>query len=93
MGKNAEIRLVASPVLGQVLGMVERGMFERLAREHGSDRYYKASRTWTHFVTTMFARTVEMRFDGGNMRRYTGSLPTGQQKNLVCDAAKEQCGL
>lgn len=54
MSKNAEIRLVGQPVLGQVLGMVERGMFERLVREHKSDRYYKAFKTWTHFVTMMF---------------------------------------
>lgn len=70
MGKDAEIRLVGQPVLGQVLGMVERGMFEKLVREHRSDRYYKAFKTWTHFVTMMFASTVEMRFDGGNMRGY-----------------------
>jgi Transposase DDE domain/Domain of unknown function (DUF4372) len=54
MSKNAEIRLVGQPVIGQVLGMVERGMFEKLVREHKSDRYYKAFKTWTQFVTMMF---------------------------------------
>lgn len=54
MSKNAEIRLVGQPVIGQVLGMVNRGMFEKLVREHKSDRYYKAFKTWTHFVTMMF---------------------------------------
>ena len=69
MSKNAEIRLVGQPVLGQVLGMVNRGMFERLVREHGSDRYYKALKTWTHFVTMMFGILSRCDSREGNVRR------------------------
>lgn len=77
MGKNAEIRLVGQPVLGQVLGMVERGMFERLVREHGSDRYYKVFKTWTQFVTMMFgilSRCDSMAETCEGMRTLAGKL-------------------
>lgn len=77
MGKNAEIRLVGQPVLGQVLGMVERGMFEKLVREHKSDRYYKAFKTWTHFVTMMFgilSRCDSMAETCEGMRTLAGKL-------------------
>lgn len=77
MGKNAEIRLVGQPVLGQVLGMVDVGMFRRLVREHGSDRYYKAFKTWTHFVTMMFgilSRCDSMAETCEGMRTLAGKL-------------------
>jgi len=77
MSKNAEIRLVGQPVIGQVLGMVERGMFERLVREHKSDRYYKAFKTWTQFVTMMFgilSRCDSMAETCEGMRTLAGKL-------------------
>jgi hypothetical protein len=77
MGKNAEIRLVGQPVIGQVLGMVNRGMFEGLVREHKSDRYYKAFKTWTHFVTMMFgilSRCDSMAETCEGMRTLAGKL-------------------
>jgi len=77
MSKNAEIRLVGQPVIGQVLGMVERGMFERLVREHKSDRYYKAFKTWTQFVTMMFgilSRCDSMAETCEGMRTFAGKL-------------------
>ena len=77
MGKNSDIRFVGQPVLGQVLGMVERGMFEKLVREHGSDRYYKAFKTWTHFVTMMFgilSRCDSMAETCEGMRTLAGKL-------------------
>lgn len=77
MSKNAEIRLVGQPVIGQVLRMVGRGMFEKLVREHKSDRYYKEFKAWTQFVTMMFgilSRCDSMAETCEGMRSLSGKL-------------------
>jgi hypothetical protein len=54
MSKNTEIKLVGQPILSQVLQLVDKIAFQHLVREKKSDRYYKAFKSWPHFVTMMF---------------------------------------
>ena len=54
MGKNTEIKLVGQPILGQILGLVDKWSFNQLVKNKKSDYYYKAFKTWPHFVTMMF---------------------------------------
>jgi hypothetical protein len=54
MGKNTEIKLVGQPILGQILGLVDKWSFKQLVKSKKSDYYYKAFKSWPHFVTMMF---------------------------------------
>ena len=54
MSKNTEIKLVGQPILSQVLQLVDKLAFQNLVRKTKSDRYYKAFKSWPHFVTMMF---------------------------------------
>lgn len=54
MSKNTEIKLVGQPILSQVLQLVDKVTFHNLVRKEKSDRYYKAFKSWPHFVTMMF---------------------------------------
>jgi hypothetical protein len=54
MSKNTEIKLVGQPILSQVLQLVDKIAFQNLVRKTKSDRYYKAFKSWPHFVTMMF---------------------------------------
>jgi hypothetical protein len=54
MGKNTEIKLVGQPILGQILGLVDKWSFKQLVKSKKSDDYYKAFKSWPHFVTMMF---------------------------------------
>lgn len=54
MGKVTEIKLVGQPIISQVLKLVDRNNFDRLVRKNKSDHYYKAFKSWSHFVTMMF---------------------------------------
>ena len=54
MSKNTEIKLVGQPILGQILKLVDKISFEKQVKKHKSDHYYKAFKSWPHFVTMMF---------------------------------------
>lgn len=54
MGKNTEIKLVGQPILSQLLDLVDKWSFKKLVKEQKSDYYYKAFKSWPHFVTMMF---------------------------------------
>lgn len=54
MGKTTEIKLVGQPILSQVLQLVDKVTFQNLVNKEKSDRYYKAFKSWPHFVTMMF---------------------------------------
>lgn len=54
MVKSTEIKLVGQPILCQVLKLVDRNEFDRVVKQKKSDHYYKAFRSWPHFVTMMF---------------------------------------
>jgi hypothetical protein len=46
-------------VFGQVLSLVPRGQFERLVREHGSDRHSKGFDSWTQLVSMLFCQLAQ----------------------------------
>jgi hypothetical protein len=54
MGKDTEIKLVGQPIFSQVLKLVDKWEFGKLVKAKKSDHYYKAFKSWTHFVTMMF---------------------------------------
>ena len=54
MSKNTEIKLVGQPILSQLLKLVDKWSFNKLVKEKKSDYYYKAFKSWPHFVTMMF---------------------------------------
>jgi hypothetical protein len=54
MSKNTEIKLVGQPIIKQILNLIDNTSFGKLVLEHKSDRYYKAFKSWPHFVTMMF---------------------------------------
>jgi len=54
MSKNTEIKLVGQPILSQLLQLVDKWSFKKLVKEKKSDHYYKAFKSWPHFVTMMF---------------------------------------
>ncbi len=54
MSKNTEIKLVGQPILSQLLQLVDKRSFKELVKEKQSDYYYKAFKSWPHFVTMMF---------------------------------------
>ena len=54
MGKNTEIKLVGQPTLSQLLQLVDKHSFRDLVKQNKSDYYYKAFKSWPHFVTMMF---------------------------------------
>jgi len=54
MSKNTEIKLVGQPILSQLLQLVDKRSFKELVKEKQRDYYYKAFKSWPHFVTMMF---------------------------------------
>lgn len=54
MSKNTELKLVGQPIFGQVLKLIDKWEFGKLVREHKSDYYYKAFKSWDHLVTMLF---------------------------------------
>jgi hypothetical protein len=54
MSESTNKTLVGQPILTQVLSLVNKNMFNGLAKKHKSDKYYKKFSTWTHFVSMMF---------------------------------------
>lgn len=54
MSKNTELKLVGQPILSQVLQLVDKNDFDKLVKKKKSDHYYKAFKSWAHFVTMMF---------------------------------------
>ena len=54
MSKSTSINLVGQPIIKQVLDLIDKTRFKQLVTDNKSDRYYKAFKTWPHFVTMMF---------------------------------------
>ena len=54
MRKNTEVKLVGHPIFSQVLNLVDKWEFSKLVKEHRSNHYYKAFKSWDHLVTMLF---------------------------------------
>lgn len=54
MSKATEIKLVGQPILGQVLGLIDKWDFKKLVKKKKSDHYYKSFKSWDHLVLMLF---------------------------------------
>lgn len=52
---NQGTHFSGQPILAQLLKLVPRVEVQRLAREHGADRYYKKFKTYEHLVAMLYA--------------------------------------
>jgi hypothetical protein len=43
-------------IIGQLLGLISRSHFEKLVREHKTERHAKGLRSWTQFVAMLFSQ-------------------------------------
>jgi len=50
---NKNTNFAGQPIFGQILQMVKRGQIQTIARNKGSDRYYKKFTTYKHLVTML----------------------------------------
>lgn len=77
MNKDTKIKFVGQPIFKQILKLVDKCSFSRLVKNHKSDYYYKAFRTWDQFVTMMFGilnRCDSMSEICEGLRGYSGKL-------------------
>ena len=92
MSKNTEIKLVGQPILSQLLQLVDKWSFKKLVQDKKSDRYYKASKSWPHFVTMMFgifSRCDSMAETCEGLRAMSGKL---NHLNLEKSPTKSSAG-
>jgi len=92
MTKNTEIKLVGQPILGQLLQLVDKGSFKDLVKKKKSDHYYKAFKSWPHFVTMMFgifSRCDSMAETCEGLRAMSGKL---NHLDLAKSPAKSSAG-
>ena len=53
MSKNTKFPGI--PIISQVLKFIDRGIINRTALKHKSDRYYKSFKTYDHLITMIYA--------------------------------------
>lgn len=54
MSKDSEIKFVGQPIFGQILKLIDKSIFVRLARDKKSDYYYKAFKSWDELIVMLF---------------------------------------
>lgn len=64
-------------ILGQLLEGIKRPEFEKLVKQHKTDKYCKGFTTWTHFTSMLFAQLSGQ----SGLRSISGSL--NQQKSSL----------
>ena len=92
MSKNMEIKLAGQPILSQLLQLVDKRAFKKLVAAKKSDHYYKAFKSWPHFVTMMFgifSRCDSMAETCEGLRAMSGKL---NHLNLEKFPAKSSAG-
>ena len=64
-------------LFSQVLGLIDRKIFNKEVRIHGSDKFNKGIDTWTHMVSMLFmqfANATSLRDISNGLRSATGNL-------------------
>jgi len=64
-------------LFSQVLGLIDRKIFNKEVRVHGSDKFNKGIDTWTHMVSMLFmqfANATSLRDISNGLRSATGNL-------------------
>lgn len=46
-------------VFSQILGLVERAIFNKLVQKYQSDKHHKDINSWTHFVSMLFYKNFK----------------------------------
>ena len=54
MSKDISKNLVGQPIFKQILDFLPKNKFDKLVKEHKSDRYYKTYSSWQQLVTMLF---------------------------------------
>lgn len=52
--KDNEKKFVGQPIFKQLIDFIPKGKFDLLAKQHQTDRYYKAFPAWTQLVSMLF---------------------------------------
>jgi len=92
MRKHTEIKLVGQPIFSQLLQLVDKGSFKDLVKKKKSDYYYKAFKSWPHFVTMIFgifSRCDSMAETCDGLRPMSGKL---NHRDLANAPAKSSAG-
>lgn len=64
-------------VFSQILGLVDRDIFNRLVHKYQSDKYHKGINSWTHFVSMLFCHLSSadsVRDISNGLRSTTGNM-------------------
>lgn len=64
-------------LFSQVLGLVDRDIFNRLVHKYQSDKYHKGINSWTHFVNMLFfhlSSADSVRDISNGLRSTTGNM-------------------
>jgi len=64
-------------LFNQVLGLINRSLFNKLVAKHDCDKYSKGINTWTHFVSMLFMQLSQvdsLRDISNGLRSATGNL-------------------
>lgn len=64
-------------VFSQILGLVDRDIFNRLVKKYQSDKYHKGINSWTHFVSMLFCHLSSadsVRDISNGLRSTTGNM-------------------
>jgi len=92
MDKSTELKFVGQPIFSQVLKLIDKGDFNRIVKQNGSDHYYKAFKSWTHTVTMLFgilSRCDSMTEICEGLRAMSGKL---NHLGLLTSPAKSTAG-
>jgi len=63
-------------IFSQLLGLFDKALFARLARDYGADRYAKGFTSWTHFVSMLFCQLAQAK----SLREICGGLACTEGK-------------
>ena len=77
-------------LFSQILGVIDRELFNREVRKHNTDKYNKGINTWTHFVSMLFmqfAGVSSLRDISNGLRSATGNLNHLGVKKAPCKSS------
>ena len=64
-------------VFSQILGLVDRNIFNKLVQQYQSDKHHKGINSWTHFVSMLFCHLSSadsVRDISNGLRSTTGNM-------------------
>ena len=64
-------------LLGQIIQLLDRSLFNKLVKDHNSDKHQKGFDSWSHLVSMLFchlAKSQSLRDISNGLRSATGNL-------------------